>query len=303
MLQSLIRPVFRHKQMIVVIGRYGIHADASFGQAAGDCRQEADGFKRGMDRQGDQPRRTLRRQPGAFGILTPHHEGHSFAFAEDEHRGESGRNFLVARNAAENEDAFVHLGLHILQQRREMAFARHEYIFQGARREIGGLRFREPAPHDGHGFLLSADDDFADLDHRGLVGIVRDISHDLLGMRPEAGLEGLDRVTEDVTHSDIGCGSPGCATGHALVDRVGLARIAHAGFHERHMLVAVVIVIEAPAWRIGIHYAYLDHRRALRCDVRRLAGNIQNLRQFCGSCNQEVEEYTAIGYGALCCSA
>src|SRR5436190_2227741 len=40
---------------------------------------------------------------------------------------------------------------------------------------------------------LSAYDDFTDLDHRGLVGIVRDVGHDLLGMRPKTGLERLDR--------------------------------------------------------------------------------------------------------------
>src|SRR5690349_12834687 len=106
---------------------------------------------------------------------------------------------------------------------------------------------------------LSAYDDFTDLDDRRLVGVVRDIRHDLLGVRPEAGLEGFDRVAEDMTHSDIGGGCAGCAAGHALVDRVGLAGIAHARFHQRHMLVAVVLMVEACPGRIGIHYAYLDH--------------------------------------------
>src|SRR5215213_3748442 len=113
------------------------------------------------------------------------------------------------------------------------------------------------------GFGLSADDDFADLDDRGLVGIVGDICHDLGGMRPKAGLEGFDRIAENVTHADIGRGSAGGCTGHALVDRVGLTGITHAGFYERHMLVAVVIVVEACAGCVGIHYAYLDHRCVL----------------------------------------
>ena len=55
----------------------------------------------------------------------------------------------------------------------------------------------------------SADDDFTDLDHRAQIGIVRNVAHDLLGMRAKPGLEGLDRVAEDVTHSDIGRGRAG----------------------------------------------------------------------------------------------
>src|SRR3954454_10898455 len=123
-----------------------------------------------------------------------------------------------------------------------------------------GRTIARPMAHPSYGCWLSADDDFADLDDRGLVGIVRDVGHDLLGMRAKAGLEGLDRVAEDVTHSDIGGGCAGYATGHALVDRVGLARITHAGLYERHMLVAIVVVVEASPRCIGIHNAYLDHR-------------------------------------------
>jgi hypothetical protein len=105
----------------------------------------------------------------------------------------------------------------------------------------------------------SADDDFTDLDHRAQIGIVRNVAHDLLGMRAEPGLEGLDRVAEDVTHSDIGRGRAGGSAGKALVHGVGLARVTHAGFQERHVLVPVVRVVEARARRIRIHHTYLDH--------------------------------------------
>ena len=44
----------------------------------------------------------------------------------------------------------------------------------------------------------SRDDDVADLDDRGEICVVRDVRHDLFGMRAEARLEGLNRVAEDV---------------------------------------------------------------------------------------------------------
>jgi hypothetical protein len=46
-------------------------------------------------------------------LLPPHDQSGSLALAEDVHRPECGWNFLVFRNAAKNEDAFLHLGLHI----------------------------------------------------------------------------------------------------------------------------------------------------------------------------------------------
>src|SRR5690242_6521720 len=82
------------------------------------------------------------------------------------------------------------------------------------------------------GATLMADDHFADLDYRRLVSIVRNVGHDLLGVRPEAGLEGLDGVAEDVAHADISRGSAGGAAGEALVDGVVLAGIAHARLHQ-----------------------------------------------------------------------
>src|SRR5260221_19422 len=101
----------------------------------------------------------------------------------------------------------------------------------------------------------SADHDFADLNHRGQVGIVRDISHDLLHVWPKAGLECLGGIAKDVTHCDIGRGSAGSSTGKALVHGVGLASIAETSLHQWHVLVAIILVVEARAWCIRIHDA------------------------------------------------
>src|ERR1700730_6309861 len=101
--------------------------------------------------------------------------------------------------------------------------------------------------------------DFTDLDDRGLVGIVWDVSHDLFGMRPKTSLECLDRFAENVAHSDIRRGSSRRSTREATVYSIVLASTIHASFHEWHMLISVVPVVEARARRIGIHNAYLDH--------------------------------------------
>ena len=84
-----------------------------------------------MNGQRDQSRRKLIGEPCSFGFLAPYDESRSFAFTEDVHRPERGWNFLILRKAAKNEDAFVHLGRHILQQRLQIAFARHgRVLFQ-----------------------------------------------------------------------------------------------------------------------------------------------------------------------------
>src|SRR5260370_39460943 len=99
-------------------------------------------------------------------------------------------------------------------------------------------------------------------------------------MRPKTSLECVDRVAEDVTHSDIRRRSAGCSTRKALVNSVGLASIPHARFHEWHMLISVVLVVEARARRIGIHNAYLDHGAA---PVWALPGHPPALSTFCVS--------------------
>lgn len=55
-LQRLVGPVSRHEEMVVMEGRNRIHADAGFGEARGDGRQETHSIKRGVNRQRDQAR-------------------------------------------------------------------------------------------------------------------------------------------------------------------------------------------------------------------------------------------------------
>lgn len=55
----------------------------------------------------------------------------------------------------------------------------------------------------------STDHHLADLHYRRKIGVVGDIGQDLIGMRPEAGAEGLHRLAEDMAHADEGGGLPG----------------------------------------------------------------------------------------------
>src|SRR5882724_5231865 len=105
-------------------------------------------------------------------------------------------------------------------------------------------------------------------------------------MRAKARLEGLNRVAEDVTHPDIGRGRARRAPRNALVHGVGLARIAQPRLQQRHVLVAVIFVIEARARRVRIHNAYLDHG-GLPVSAGWSPALIETLRQFCRSCNSE----------------
>src|SRR5262249_26327818 len=107
--------------------------------------------------------------------------------------------------------------------------------------------------------LRLSDHDIADLDDWRKIRVVRNISHDLLGMWAKAGLERLDRVTEDVTHGDIGRGRARGAAGNTFVDRVELAGIAQARLDQRHVLVFVIGMVEPGAWRVRIHDTDLDH--------------------------------------------
>ncbi len=110
--------------MIVIEGRHGIHADAGVRQSTGDCRQKAYRFKRGMNSQCDHSRCKLIGETCGFGFLPPHDQSRPLAFMEDVHRLERSWNFFVFRYAAKNKDAVMHLGLHVLQQLLEIAFAR-----------------------------------------------------------------------------------------------------------------------------------------------------------------------------------
>src|SRR6266702_3116778 len=123
-------------------------------------------------------------------------------------------------------------------------------------------RPRMPTPDTGAALWLwanSLDDYFANLDHRRKIGVIRYVGHDLVCMRAEASLEGFYRVTEDVAHADISCRCARGATRKTLVDGVILAGLAHARLDQRHMLVAVVLMVETVARRIGVHHTHFDH--------------------------------------------
>src|SRR5712692_6460108 len=110
---------------------------------------------------------------------------------------------------------------------------------------------RSPRRLDSH---LLADHHLADLHHRTQVGVVRNVAHDLLGVRAETLLEGFDRVGIDVAHADVGGQRAGCTARQALVDGVELAPIAQPRLDQRHVLVTVVLVIESRARSVGIHH-------------------------------------------------
>lgn len=103
------------------------------------------------------------------------------------------------------------------------------------------------------------DNDSAQLNHRRNIGVVRNAAHDVVGVRAEAGLKRLDRITKQVTHADVGRRRARCAAGQALVDRVLLAMLAHAGFDQRHVLVAVINMVEAGTGGVGVHHTDFDH--------------------------------------------
>jgi hypothetical protein len=103
------------------------------------------------------------------------------------------------------------------------------------------------------------DNDFADLDDRRLICVVRNVSHDLLCMRAEARLKGLHRVTEDVAHAYVGGGVARTSTSQSPVHRVELAAIPHASLNERHVLVPVIRMVESSAGLVRVHHTDFDH--------------------------------------------
>src|ERR1700736_2548411 len=107
-------------------------------------------------------------------------------------------------------------------------------------------------------------DDFAYLNYRSLVGILRNVGHDFLRVRTKARLEGLDGLAEDVAHADVGRRCAWSAARETLVDRVVLAAIAHQALYQRHVFVTVVLMVESRPGRIGVHHADFDHRSSPR---------------------------------------
>src|SRR4051812_30413353 len=105
----------------------------------------------------------------------------------------------------------------------------------------------------------SAHDDFTDLDDRRLVGVLWDVRHNLRSVSPKTGLEFLNRLAENVAHPHVRSGSAGRSARKALVHGVVLARFTQSIFHEGHVLVPVIVVVEAGARHICIHNTYLNH--------------------------------------------
>src|SRR6516162_4421994 len=105
----------------------------------------------------------------------------------------------------------------------------------------------------------SPNDYLADLNHRRKIGVLGDVSQDLLRVRPEAGLERFHRFTENVAHRDIRRRSTRGATRQPLVDGVVPTVVGHARLHQRHVLIAVVIVVESSPRLMRVHHAHFDH--------------------------------------------
>src|SRR5262249_41969304 len=99
----------------------------------------------------------------------------------------------------------------------------------------------------------------ADLDDRLQIGVIRDIPHDGLVMRTEGGLESLDRIEIEVTHSDVSRRRSRCRSAESLIDVGTLARRAKRRLHHRHMFIAVVVDIEPAARFVEVEHAHLDH--------------------------------------------
>src|SRR5262245_14783716 len=97
------------------------------------------------------------------------------------------------------------------------------------------------SPHSSMGreIKLLAHDDFADLYDRCLVGVVRDVRHNLLCVGSKTSLKRFHRIAEDVAHSNICCRSAGCSTCEALINGIILAASTHPGFHEGHMPISI----------------------------------------------------------------
>src|SRR3954468_9237931 len=131
----------------------------------------------------------------------------------------------------------------------------------------------------------SAHDDFTDLDDRRLVGVLWDVRHNFRSVSPKTGLEFLNRLAENVAHPHVRSGSAGRSARKALVHGVVLARFTQSIFHEGHVLVPVIVVVEAGARHICIHNTYLNHDLLLWCGPVQLGGQRRTLRQICAPCN------------------
>src|SRR5215470_1774633 len=100
---------------------------------------------------------------------------------------------------------------------------------------------------------------FAYLNDGSQVGVLRNVGHDLFRVRPEGRLKRLDGIAEDVAHAHVGRRGAGCTAGQPFVDGVVKTCPTHAFLYQWHMLVAVVLMVEAGSRSVRVHHADLDH--------------------------------------------
>lgn len=133
----------------------------------------------------------------------------------------------------------------------------------------------------------SADNDLTDLTNWRDVGVIGDVSADFPGMRAEACLERFQRLAEDMAHRYIRCRAIGCSARKSFVHRVAQAAIAHQPLDHRHVLVAVILMVEsstgsmgyitltliiaAPCWYREKELAIMHHEHAFRKNFARTA--------------------------------
>src|SRR5215813_8006008 len=78
-------------------------------------------------------------------------------------------------------------------------------------------------------------------------------------MWTKATLKCLYGITENVAHCDVSGRSIGRPACESPIHRVIFAACTHSGFHQWHVLVAVVLVVESGTGRVRIHHTNLYH--------------------------------------------
>src|SRR5271169_5462624 len=78
-------------------------------------------------------------------------------------------------------------------------------------------------------------------------------------MRAKASLKSFNGIAVQVAHANVGSRRTRRSPGEPLVNRVVLAACAHPALHHRHMLVAVIVVVEPCPGGVGVHHTDFDH--------------------------------------------
>jgi hypothetical protein len=112
--------------------------------------------------------------------------------------------------------------------------------------------------------------------------VVRDITHDRVCMRSEAGLEAFHGVEVQMPHDCIYGRRSGGAASHALFDRRILARRTKPGPHHRNVLVQIVAQVERAACGLGINTETFSTAPPSTVDWRSCSTASCSSRVFCG---------------------